>query len=115
MAPSIRAAQVLEVDQYGFTIAVALLLRIEGQIPQLIDVERWVKEIDAAIIPLLGADANTPVGVAIRVSERSGKRIAEDLVLTAAVACPAQFERSRDERPTRTIANFDAPRGGITN
>ena len=114
MAAYLRAPYYVE-DRFGVTIAVALVLRIEGRLPHKIDVERWVHEIDALIVPLFDADPETPVGIAIRVSERDGKRIAEDLILDAAVACPTYFERARDEREIRTIAHFDAPRGRVTN
>jgi hypothetical protein len=103
-------------DRFGVTIAVAILVRLEGEsIPHKLEVERWVHEIDASIVQIFGADEHTPVGIAIRATERSGKIVAANLILDAAVSCPAQFERSQDERPTRTIADFDTPRGGITN
>jgi hypothetical protein len=58
---------------------------------------------------------HTPVGVAIRASERTDKQATANLILDAAVDCSAHFERSRDERPTRTIADFDTSSGGVTN
>jgi hypothetical protein len=102
-------------DGFGVTIAVAIVLRLDGRIPPKIDVERWVQEIDNVILPLFGADENTPVGIAIRATERTDKQATANLILDAAVDCPAQFERSQDERPTCTIANYDTPGGGITN
>ena len=102
-------------DQSGVTIAVAVLVRIQCPTPAASDVERWVKEIDAAIQPVFHVEADTPVGIAIRVTERSGKRIAEDLILDAAVDCPAFFRRAEEEKPTRTVAHVDKPQGGITN
>ncbi len=74
-----------------------------------------VPEIDAAIAPMLGADADTPIGITIRVTESSGKRIAGDLILDAAVDCPAYFRRAEEETPTRTVAHLDKPPGGIIN
>jgi hypothetical protein len=78
-------------------------------------VERCVQQIDATLLPLLGADENTPVGITIRFSERSGKRIAENLILDAAVDCPRHLERAKDEKPPRTVAHFTAPPGDIIN
>jgi len=95
------------------TVAVAILLRIEGPIPHRIEVERWVREIDVAIGPMLGAGESSPVGITIRFTERNDKRIAANLILDAAVACPSYFERSEVER--RTVAHFDAPPGAIAN
>ncbi len=116
MAPYAVVAPYREEDRTGVTIAVAVLLRIDGgRMPFAIDVEKWVQEIDAALIPVFSADETTPMGVAIRVSERDGKQIPANLILDAAVACPAHFERSQDETPARTVAHFDTPRGGITN
>jgi hypothetical protein len=88
---------------------------LDGPIPSTIDVERWVQEIDRRILPVFSTDENTPVGIAIRATERTDKRTSANLLLDAAVDCPAQFERSQDERPVRTIADFDIPRGGIRN
>ena len=102
-------------DGSGVTIAVAIVLRVPGSIRSTIDVERWVHEIDKRIRRVFGADENTPVGIAIRASERTDKQTTANLILDAAVDCAAHFERSRDERPTRTIADFDTPRGGVTN
>ena len=102
-------------DRTGVTIAVAVLVKIQGPTPTPSDVERWVKEIDAAIQPLFHVDADTPVGIGIRVTERSGKRIAENLILDAAVDCPASFRRAEAEKPTRTVAHFGKPQGDITN
>jgi len=102
-------------DGFGVTIAVALVLRLTGPIPPKIDVERWVQKIDDRILEVFGADANTPVGIAIRATERTDRQATANLILDAAVGCPAQFERSQDERPTRTLANYETPRGGITN
>lgn len=104
-----------EEDGSGVTIAVAIVLRLHGPIPSKIDVESWVQEIDKRILPVFGADENTPVGIAIRATERTDKQATANLILDAAVDCSAHFERSRDERPTRTIADFDTPRGGVTN
>lgn len=112
MASSLRRTPVYEEDRCGVTIAVAVLLRIEGPRPAPIDIERWVREIDATLLPLFGADSGTSVGITIRASERSGARVAEDLILNAAVACPTYFRRSQDERPTCTVAHFGAPPGG---
>jgi hypothetical protein len=64
---------------------------------------------------VFGADERTPVGIAIRATERTDKQATANLILDAAVDCPAQFERSQDQRPVQTIAEFDTPRGGITN
>jgi hypothetical protein len=61
MAAIFRNAPVLEHDHYGVTIAVAVLLRVQGPTTDAHDIERWVHEIDAVLLPLLGADANTPV------------------------------------------------------
>jgi hypothetical protein len=115
MAASFRRAPVYEEDRCGVTIAVAVLLRIEGPRPGPIDIGRWVHEIDATLLPLLGAKAETCVGITIRASERSGARVAEDLILNAAVACPTYFKRAQDETPTRTVAHFARPQGGVTN
>ncbi|MBI3049073.1 MAG: hypothetical protein HYY76_12270 [Acidobacteria bacterium] len=109
-------AHVWEVDRWeGVTVAVAMLVRLQVRMPGKIDVERRVQEIDDKILEVFGADETAPVGIAIRATERSGKQIAANLILDAAVDCPAQFERSKEERPRRTIADFDTPRGGITN
>ncbi|MBI2358755.1 MAG: hypothetical protein HYV04_07580 [Deltaproteobacteria bacterium] len=107
----------LEVDRWeGVTVAVAVLVRLEDfRMPGKIDVERWVQQIDDKILPVFGADETAPVVIAIRATERSGKQIAANLILDAAVDCPAQFERSKEERPRRTIADYDAPRGDISN
>jgi hypothetical protein len=99
-------------DGFAITIAVALLIRIDGRTPFAIEIERWVQEIDDRILEVFGADENTPVGVAIRATERTDRQATANLILDAAVGCPAQFERSQDERPTCTIANFDTPSGG---
>ena len=100
----------------GVTIAIAIVLRLQGPIPSRIDdVEPWIHEIDKRILPVFGADENTPIGIAIRATDRTDKQSTANLILDAAVDCSAHFEGSRDERPTRTIADFDAPRGGITN
>ena len=100
-------------DQIGVTIAVAVLVRIQGPTPDAIEVERWFHEIDATLGPILGADADSPVGIAIRSSERNGKEIAADLILNAALACPKYFARAQEEKPTRTVANFYEPPGGV--
>ncbi len=110
---SFQRAAYHDEDQSGLTVAVALLVRVEGSIVDRFDVDRWVRALDATIRPMLGADANSPVGIAIRVTERSGKQVAENLVLDAAVACPTYFKRSQDE--ARTVAHYAMPRGGITN
>jgi hypothetical protein len=31
------------------------------------------------------------------------------------VACPTYFKRAQDETPTRTVAHFARPQGGVTN
>src|SRR5258705_4226658 len=90
-------------DGFGVTIAVAIVLRLDGPIPPEIDIKGWVQGIDDKILEVFGADENSPVGVAIRATERTDKRATANLILDAAVDCPAQFERSQDERPTRTI------------
>jgi len=104
-----------EEDGSGVTIAVAIVLRLPGPVRSAIDVERWVHEIDRRIRRVFGADEDTPVGMAIRATERTDKQTASNLILDAAVDCSTNFERARGERPTRTIADFDMPRGGITN
>jgi hypothetical protein len=99
-------------DRFGVTIAVAVLLRIDGSI-RAIDIERLAHDLETTLVPLLGADEETPMGIAIRASEQRG--IAENLILDAAVACPSQFEHSQGDRPTRTVIHFGRPQGGITN
>lgn len=37
-------------DEFGVTIAVAIVLRLHGPIPPKIDAERWVQEIDSTIL-----------------------------------------------------------------
>src|SRR6478672_2472189 len=114
MAGAYRAAYHVE-DRTGVTIAVAVLLRIQGPMPSRLDMERWVEELDAAIQPIFHVETETPVGITVRVTERSGKRLAEDLVLDAAVDCPTYFRRAEEECPTRTVAHLDKPSGGIVN
>jgi hypothetical protein len=113
--PTQRKASICEEEQFGLTIAVALLLRIEGRMPHRVDVERWARDLEAAIAPIFDVDAETPVGIALRVSERTSKGIAQDLILDAAVACPTYFERAQAERPTRTIAQYETKRSRVTN
>ena len=114
MAGIYRAGYHVE-DRTGVTIAVAVLLRIEGPMPSRLDIERWVEELDAAIQPIFHVETETPVGITIRVTERSGKRLEEYLILDAAVACPTYFRRAEEETPARTVAHLDRPRGGIVN
>lgn len=100
-------------DPAGVTIAVAVLVRLEGPMVHESEIERWVHELDAALLLIFGGDENTPIGITIRATERTGKGIAEALMLNAAVACPAQLQRSTEEEPRRTIATFAKPEGGI--
>lgn len=71
--------------------------------------------IETMLLPLPGVDATSPVGVAIWVSERADNRIAQDLILNAAVAWPTYFKRAQHERPTRTVVHVAAPSGKIAN
>ena len=57
MPASIRVAPGYEEDESGVTIALALLLRVEGALRDVVHVERWVHEIEATLLPLLGAEA----------------------------------------------------------
>jgi hypothetical protein len=110
-----RIAPVHEPASEGVTIAVAMLIHLTGRaVPAKIDVDRWVQEIDDKILRVFNAEA-APVGIAIRATERAGKRIADSLILDAAIACPAQLERSQAERPVRTVAEFGTPKGDIAN
>jgi hypothetical protein len=102
-------------DRAGVTVAIAMLVTIPGPMPTDIDIERWVKRIDKAILRTVEADATSAVGVTIRVTERAGKRIADSLILDAAVDCPTRFRRAQEERPTRTVAHVRKPQGDVTN
>jgi hypothetical protein len=111
---AIHAPYVVE-DRSGITVAVAIVFRIDGPTPTKTDVEQWVRQLDAALPDLFGTDACSPVGVAIRVTERRGRGVEENLILDAAVDCPRHFKRAEDEQPTRTVVHFDAPPGNVTN
>lgn len=115
MAYQVVVAPQHQAEGFGLTIAVAIVLRLHGPIPPKIEVDHWVHELEKNIVPVFGIDENTPVGIAVRATERTDKQATASLILDAAVACPAQFERSKEERPIRTIADFDAPKGSITN
>jgi hypothetical protein len=101
--PRLAAPDVHEDRSGGVTIAVAMLLRIQRETPTERDVEQWVQKIDAAMAPVFGADANSPVGITIRVAGKSGQRITEDLILGAAEDCATYVRRARQEEPTRTV------------
>jgi hypothetical protein len=96
-------------------VAVAVLVRLDADTPTTTDVERWVRQIDDAMIRVFNGDERTPIGVAISASTRDEKQAPGNLILHAALACPDHFERSQRELPVRTVAEFDASRGGITN
>lgn len=80
-----------------------MLLRIQRESPTEGDVEQWVKKIDAAIAPVFGVDADTPVGITIRVAGKSGRRITEDLIFGAAEDCATYVLRAREEEPTLRV------------
>ncbi len=101
--PRLAAPDVHEDRSGGVTIAVAMLLRIQRETPTERDVEQWVQKIDAAMAPVFGADANSPVGITIRVAGKSGQRITEDLILGAAEDCATYVRRARGAEPTRTV------------
>lgn len=115
MAPHAIFALYHQEGRSGVTVAVAILLRLKGPMRDAVDVDRWTHEIDATLLPLLGANVASPMGIAISASERTARGIAEQLILDAAVACPARFGESQDARPVCTVADFSAPSGGITN
>jgi len=102
-------------DRSGTTVAVAILFRVEGPEPTKTDVEHWTRQLDAALPDLFGTDEKSPVGVVIRVTERRGRGVEENLILDAAVDCPRHFKRAEDEQPTRTVVHFDTPQGGVSN
>ena len=104
-----------EESRTALTVAVAVLVRLDAHTPTTTDVEAWVRQIDDALIRLFNGDETTPIGVAISASMRDEKQVPANLVLHAALACPDHFERSQRERPIRTVAEFDAPSGNITN
>jgi hypothetical protein len=102
-------------SRIALTVAIAVLVRLDPDMPDTTDVEEWVRQIDDAIIRVFNGDAKTPIGVAISASLGDERQIPAHLVLHAALACPDHFERSQRQRPVRTVAEFDVPRGGITN
>src|SRR5262249_54949675 len=112
MASSLRVVPVVEEAQLGVTIAIAILLRIEGGWLGLTDVEQWKHDIEATLLPLLGANGTTPAGVAIRTSDRDRAGVAEALILNAAVDCQIYFTRARQEEPTCTVVHTAAPSEG---
>jgi len=101
-------------DEAGVTIAIAIVLRVRS-LPSTIQVERWIDQIDEAVLPVFDADETTPMGVAIRATERTDKQTTASLVLDSAVDCARHFERSKDERPVRTIAEFAVKAGRVAN
>jgi ATP-dependent Zn protease len=101
--PRLAAPYVHEDRSGGVTIAVAMLLRTQRETLTERDVEQWVQKIDAAMAQVFGVDANTPVGITIRVAGKSGQRITEDLILGAAKDCATCVRRAREEEPTRTV------------
>jgi hypothetical protein len=101
--PRLAAPYVQEDRSAGVTVAVAMLLRIQRERPTERDVEQWVKKIDAALAPVFGVDADTPVGITIRVTGKCGQRITEDLIFGAAEDCATYLRRAREEEPTRTV------------
>jgi hypothetical protein len=103
MMPRLAARYVHEDRSGGVTIAVSMLLRIQGQTPTERDVEQWVQKLDATMAAVFGVDANTPMGITVRVAGTSGQRITEDLILGAAEDCATYVRRARQEEPTRTV------------
>src|SRR4029077_6405764 len=100
--PRLAVPYVQEDRSGGVTIAVAMLIRIQRERPTEGDVEQWVKKIDAAMAPVFGVDANTPMGITVRVAGKSGQRITEDLIFGAAEDCATCVLRAREEKP-RTV------------
>jgi hypothetical protein len=104
-----RAPYYIE-DRSGTTVAVAVLVRIDRPMHH-IDIQKIARDLDAAVVSSVGADENTAIGVVVRVSDRGGKKITGNLVLDAAVACPAEFERSQNARPRRSVIRCSKSKG----
>jgi hypothetical protein len=114
MAYTTRAPYYAE-DKASVTVGVAVLLKLEGEAFSRPDMKQLIRELDVAIRAVVGADDKTPIGIALRITERSGDNVAANLILDAAVDCPSYFKRAQAENPTRTVAHIDKPRGDITN